>query len=171
MTKLSTVLPVIYLFIAIGLASCITDGEPDYGSELSSGDKLPDFSIELNNNTILSSPGLLNQRCVLVFFNTACTDCRRELPLLQQVYEKTYQQVRWVAIAREESDASISKFWSEKGITIPYSPQPDRQVFTMFASSGIPRLYLSDKGIITHVFGPENMPSPESLYEIIKGEE
>jgi peroxiredoxin len=50
-----------------------------------------------------------------------------------------------VAIAREETDAIIAKFRSSNRYTFPMAQDPDRKVFKMFASAGIPRTYVVSK--------------------------
>ena len=169
MSKLISVLSTC-IFLAIVGTSCINDGEPDNSGGVKVGDQLPEFSVELNTGVSISTADFADKRGAIVFFNTSCRDCQRELPALQKVYDKTKEDIIWVAIAREENEASISKFWSQENLSIPYSPQPDRRIYALFANSGIPRLYLTDGGIITHCFDPENIPSVETLSQIILNE-
>lgn len=167
MNRLSSVLTIICLFIFIGSASCITDGNPDNSAGLTVGERLPEFTVEMSDGKIVSSSDFSGCRAVIVFFNTECSDCQRELPRLQQVYERTNGNIYWIAIARDENNEPISKFWAEKKLSIPYSPQTDRHIYNLFASAGIPRLYLTENAVITRVFNPENMPTAEALYQLI----
>ncbi|MDE5567193.1 MAG: TlpA family protein disulfide reductase [Muribaculaceae bacterium] len=171
MNRLSSVLTIICLFFSICIASCITDEEADNNTGLTEGDKLPEFTVEMSDGKIVSSSDFSGYRGIIAFFNTDCRDCQQELPKLQRVYERTKDNVMWIAIARNENNASISKFWSANHLSIPYSPQPDRHIFELFASNGIPRLYLTADGIITHVFRPENIPAEEPLYKLLTGEQ
>ena len=167
MNRLPSVLAIICLFFFISSASCITDEEPDNSAGLTEGDKLPEFTVEMSDGNVVSSSDFSGRRAVIVFFNTDCRDCQRGLPRLQQVYERTSENVNWIAIARDENNETISKFWTEKKLTIPYSPQTDRHIYNLFASAGIPRLYLTENAVITHVFDPKNMPVAEALYQLI----
>ena len=52
---------------------------------------------------------------------------------------------------------------------MPYSPQPDRRVYSLFAPRVIPRIYISDaQGIIRHMYVDIGMPTAEILAEEIK---
>lgn len=141
-------------------SSCIYDNSPESDKEIVAGDTLPAFEVTLNDGLSLSNNDLSETKGVIIFFNTDCKDCRRELPELQKAYEKTKEESRWIAIARAESDESIAKFWKDNGITIPYSPQPDRKVYELFSSSGIPRIYITDGITVRLSYGPDNIPSP-----------
>ena len=56
---------------------------------------------------------------------------------------------RMIAIAREESAPEIAAYWQANALSIPYSPQSDRRIFSLFASSTIPRVYIcSPSGIV-----------------------
>ena len=80
------------------------------------------------------------------FFNTSCTDCRKELPVVQQVYDRYGDNGRmeFVPVSREEEAASVSRYWAEHGLTLPFSAQADRAVYNLFAFSSIPRIYITD---------------------------
>ena len=82
----------------------------------------------------------------IVFFNTSCTDCRKELPVVQQVYDRYGDNGRmeFVPVSREEEAASVSRYWAEHGLTLPFSAQADRAVYNLFAFSSIPRIYITD---------------------------
>lgn len=158
----------ITLLFAIGFTSCITDGE-SYNDlwSISVGEKLPEFSVAMSDGSTVSSNNLENKLAVIILFNTGCGDCRRELPELQKAYTDTSDDAVWVAISREEDAVSVEKYWQQNALTIPYSAQADRKIYELFASSGIPRIYISDNGIIKAAFGPDDTPSAEQLTSTI----
>jgi hypothetical protein len=52
---------------------------------------------------------------------------------------------------------------------MPYSPQSDRRVYSLFAPRVIPRIYISDaQSIIRHMYVDIGMPTAEILAEGIK---
>ena len=74
-----------------------------------------------------------------------------------------------VLIARKNTAEDIEPFWQTAGLTMPYSPQPDRKVYSLFAPRVIPRIYISDaQGIIRYMHLDMSMPSAETLAEEIK---
>ena len=149
--------------------SCVTDDEPG-NSGLTVGDSLPSFSVTLNDGTKISDKSLEGKVGVIVFFNTSCPDCQEELPVVQQLWEKLHgsSDVEIIAISREEDAGSVSEYWADKGLSIPWSAQSDRKVYSLFASSGIPRIYISDRsGIITSAFSDNPLPSLDDLISAV----
>ena len=135
-------LPALLLLMASLLAAgCIDDPEPH--SLVGAGDLLPDFAVTLNDGSTLTADDLGGRVSLIVFFNTECADCRAELPVIQDFYNR-HPEVLTLCIARSEDAADIALWWRENGLTLPWSPQPDAAVFNLFATSGIPRVYLVD---------------------------
>ena len=143
--------------------ACIKSG-PD--SELvAPGDHYPLFNVILQDGTPFSSSDFTGSPGVLIFFNSSCKDCRVTLPFVQQAYE-TYASrgVRFVAVSRAETEDSVASYWEESGFTFPYSAQEDRAVYDLFASSRIPRIYISDRnGVVTAVFTDDPNPRFEQI--------
>lgn len=149
------------------LVGCVVD-EPGEGSAdtdlVGVGDRLPSFSVGVIDDTAhyTFSSDALTGPTVIVFFNTSCSDCQRELPVLNDYYlqHRSEPGFQMVAIAREESEESIRAFWQSNALSIPYSPQSDRRVYNLFATVTIPRVYFCSKsGEITWV-GIEHFKLP-----------
>ena len=72
--------------------------------------------------------------------------------------------VRFVAISRAQTAEEVSAWWKQNGIGIPFSAQADRKVYELFASSRIPRIYISDReGIVQACFDDNPCPDYERL--------
>lgn len=164
----------VVFFIAVCAAllvgGCVKEAdEPEYS--LGAGDPVPVFSVELNDNSTWSSADMNGRCAVLVFFNTECGDCRRELPQVQMAYEECMRlglTVDFVCIAREQTAGPVAAWWESEGLTLPYSPQPDRRVYNLFASVGIPRIYVVDpSGTITAAYTPETAPTARELTDVL----
>ena len=135
---------------------CVIDNDEDPSDSedlVKVGDHLPSFSVEVtdgDSNYVFSSDHLTGPT-IIVFFNTTCSDCQRELPELNDYYLRYRSEpgFQMIAIAREESASDIAAYWQANGLSIPYSPQSDRRIFNLFASSTIPRVYIcSSSGIV-----------------------
>lgn len=163
MIRPKTIAETIISFLAVCAASCVTDDENDIFQSLENGSPLPSFETVLSDGTLVTDEYLADKYSVIVFFNTSCGDCRRELPELQKAYEQTSGRAVWMAIAREEDEASVSAFWRENGLTIPFSPQTDRRIYNLFATGGIPRIYINSGLIVTAHYDDTDMPSAEDL--------
>lgn len=139
--------------LLISLAGCIAEKEePEWA--LNAGDSLPRFSVTTLDGVEVSSADSYTAEMVIVFFNTTCADCRRELPLLQKQYEADAalpegERKRYICISREESAPDVAGYWAENNLTLPAAACSDRKIYSQFASSGIPRIFYARDGIIT----------------------
>ena len=160
--------------ISFLLAGCVNDEDPDMnGGNISLYDKIPQFSVVMNSGETICTQSLFGKTGLIMFFNTNCPDCQKELPVIQQLWEK-YRHVDdllIVPVAREEGRDEILEYWSENNLTLPFSPQDNREVYSLFAKSIIPRIYISDRdGRVIFLSGDDDLPSLELLTEIIESQ-
>lgn len=153
----------ISVFLFLLLSSCIKDGYE--GADLKTGDSLPDFEVVMSDGTVVSDESLKGNISVIVFFNTLCPDCRKEFPMLQEIYDEyTPEGVCFAFISREEGESSIDAYWKQNGLNMPYSAQQDRSVYEKFARMSIPRIYINDKdGIIRYIYTDNPVPSYDEI--------
>ena len=157
---------ILYTLALLLCAACITEegGPADNreGSRIQVGDTLPHFSVMTADGRFLSRDSLLGKRSVVVFFHTQCTDCQKELPRVDSLYRhfSGQENFRLICIAREEGGKSIARFWAEKQLAMPYSPQADRSVFSLFAYTNVPRIYISSPdGVVRYLHDDKTMPT------------
>ena len=140
------------------------------------GDQLPEFEVTMNDGSVVRTADLKGQPSVVVLFSVDCPDCRHELPEVQKLWDRSRQgeltgngkPLPIVLIARKNLAEDIEPFWKFAEFTMPYSPQPDRKVYSRFAPSRIPRIYISDAaGIIRSAYADTIMPTAETLVEDI----
>lgn len=154
-------------FLPLAL-SCVNEKE-DAGTgpdTVEVGDVLPDFAVVMDDGRTAGSGSLQGKPSFILFFNTACGDCRRELPVVQQMYERYGADGRMVfmAISREQDAVSVGEYWEDNGLTIPFSAQADRTVYRLFAYSSIPRIYVADASrVVRAVFTDSPLATPEDL--------
>jgi thiol-disulfide isomerase/thioredoxin len=153
------------VFAVIGtlMTGCIK--EKRTGADLDAGDCLPEFSVIMNDGTVVSDADLYGNVSVIMFFHTSCKDCREVLPLMQKIYDEyAGKGVRFAFISRSEGNDEIMAYWEENSLKMPYSAQKDRGVYELFASERIPRIYINDKdGIIRYIHTDDPVPSYDDL--------
>lgn len=138
--------------------STVVDNDGEAKEYVAVGDKVPLFTVETvlaDGTTGMFSTERLTGETVIVLFNTSCKDCQRELPRLNSYYlqHRSEPGFQMVAISRAEDGESVAAYWSEQQLSIPYSAQPDRRIYELFASSVIPRVYFCGAdGTITRMF-------------------
>lgn len=140
----------IFSFLNVALASCTSEGTyevDDKHSLIKVGDKLPLFTVQMNDGASISTSSLDGKPSVIVLFRTTCSDCQRELPVIQSLYETYGHGVNFVCIGRAEEKDVVDAYWTEHGLTMPYSPQSDKTVYNLFATQTIPRVYISDASL------------------------
>ena len=126
------------IIAALVLTACVSEnGQPEF--VLQKGDKLPAFAVAMSDGTTVSDRSLRGDSALIVFFDSKCPDCVRELPLVQE-YADAHPRVKVVCIARE--DTAPEQLWRELELSLPYSPQADRRVYNLFANIGVPRYFL-----------------------------
>lgn len=165
---MKTLLRILMATIALAVAtSCIDDNDDAEGGAIATGDTLPTFTAEMHDGTTVTTADLAGHRSVTVFFNTGCPDCRRELPEIEDAYRRctaTGSDVQFICIARDEDAASIVDYWQREGLTLPFSPQNGRALYSLFARTGIPRIYVADASlIVTHTWGDTDSPDADTL--------
>ncbi len=140
----------------LALSACIKEelpDEPGVVNYVTVGDEVPSFTVSDGAGGTFTSASFTGKRSLLVFFHTGCGDCQRELPKVNALWktlqgEEGYQVI---AIAREEKLSSVAVYWnsSKNKFTMPFYLDTDRSVFSLFANSMIPRLYIIDSyGIV-----------------------
>ena len=161
MKQVTLILMVLCAFLCA--SGCIKDKVEDV--ELKVGDRLPDFSVVMNDGTVVSDESLKGSVSFVMFFHTTCPDCQNTLPVVNDIYDIYVSEgVRFALISREQDEMDILNYWNEKAYDMPFSAQSDRTIYNKFATSRIPRIYISDKdGIIRYIYTDDPVPSYDDL--------
>ncbi|MDL2266089.1 hypothetical protein LJC43_06895, partial [Parabacteroides sp. OttesenSCG-928-G21] len=74
------------------------------------------------------------------------------------------------AIARAQDIETIDDYWKEEHLTIPTFLDPEREVYSLFAKSTIPRLYIiNEEGIVEWMAIEEVPETVEKIVGLLKG--
>ncbi|MDE5794685.1 MAG: redoxin domain-containing protein [Muribaculaceae bacterium] len=144
---------IVWACLLMLMAGCVGEKEePEW--YLQPGDTLPQFEVTTIEGEKVGSADSYKAELVIIFFNTTCPDCQRELPILQRQYEDNLslpesERSQYICISREEGSADVEQYWSENHLTLPVSAQNDRNIYSKFASIGIPRIFYAKDGFIT----------------------
>lgn len=162
--KLHTI--ILLTLCATLLGACQPPVMPD-GRVIEVGDVVPAFRCETLDGGEFDSRETGGIPTVLVFFNTYCTDCEEELPELQRFHEMNMDySARLMLVGRDEEPGRISKYWGSHGLSLPVCAGNSRKEYSLFANSGIPRIYIYDKdGVVRRTYGPDDRPAAEAIYE------
>ena len=112
------------------------------------GEKAPDFTFEKAPGKTQKLSDLKGKVVWINFFATWCGPCREELPVLQkEIYDKykNSEDFELLILGREHNWDEIEKFKQEQSFTMPFYPDPERNVFSVYAEQNIPRNFIIDK--------------------------
>lgn len=135
------------------------------------GDHLPEFKFEKSPGVEVLSSDLQGKNLLIVFFATWCGPCLGEMPHLQkEIWEKleSNSDFELLIFGREHCWNDIKKFKDKHSYTMPFYPDPNREIFSKFADASIPRSYVVNKhGKIVYSTLGYNDKSFEKLLESI----
>ncbi len=109
---------------------------------------LPSFQLKSSVNGNVNAADLKGKVVLINLFATWCGPCQLELAEVQKDLWPKYKDRKdfvMLVIGREHTDEQLVKYNERKKFTFPLYPDPKREVFSLFAESGIPRSYLFDK--------------------------
>jgi len=103
----------------------IHGGIPNSGSQTSTKEKAPDFSLELlSGGTITLAEYNGEKPVILDFWASWCPNCRRDMPRLNRWYEKYKDRVEVIGINLQENPSVVERYVSSTGISFPIALDP-----------------------------------------------
>jgi peroxiredoxin len=136
------------LFLLLAFPALVTSqsfaSQDDMDSYTRVGDKMPAFTVTDLGGNQFNTADLKGKVLLINFWATWCPPCRVEMPRLEKEVWRKYKDsdFRMVAIAREQSEQEIAEFQKENGLSFPFAADPQREVYKLFGSGGIPRSYV-----------------------------
>jgi peroxiredoxin len=120
----------------------------DTETSVKMGEKVPEFSFDLNNGDKILVSECHGKIVLINFFATWCPPCRKKLPHIQKdIWDKHKDNPRFVMLTfgREHSWDEVNSFKTEQRISFPIYPDTDRSVYSRFAQQMIPRSFVIDE--------------------------
>jgi len=148
-----------FLVAAVAVALVVVVGfqllgrQPEPSGDLEAkpfpGYPAPDFILEDLDGNEVSLSSLRGKAVYLNFWATWCTPCVKEMPSLQEVYDKYGDRVAIYAVNVGESRAVVSEFLEENGYTFTVLLDEDRVVAHRYQVRGIPtNIFIDSRGVV-----------------------
>lgn len=134
------------LLILLFLATA-TRGQ-DEATLAAPGSQVPEFTFEVAPGQRASITDYRGKVVLITFFATWCGPCRQELPHVDKEIYLQYpdgQKVVLLTFGREHDWDTVLKFRKEQKFAMPLYPDPERKIFSLFATQNIPRNFLVDR--------------------------
>jgi peroxiredoxin len=132
---------VLALFLAILLHHPVC-GQDDPSTYLKTGDSAPVFTCKTIDGKEFDLAKARGKIVMINFFATWCGPCNQELPVLQETIWEKYRNnpdFALVILGREHTEQEVSNFVKKHKFTMPFAPDPGREIFKLYASQNIPR--------------------------------
>lgn len=125
---------------------------PARGAEV--GEPLPDFSIQTFDGPTLTRTDFAGKPLLLVFWNTWCSDCMRELPEINRLAIMYAQQglaVLAINTALNDSESKARAYWKKSAFRFPSGFDHSFELGRLFEVRGVPTVFLVDsRGIVRY---------------------
>ncbi len=137
------------LALAVGFSGQPAAGDDEAKStRVKVSEKAPEFTCKTISGEMFAL-GEQNGKVVLVnFFATWCPPCLAELPHLEKEVLRKYadrKDFRLIVIGREHNTEELEKFAKEKKLSLPFAPDPKREIYGKYAEQFIPRNFIVGK--------------------------
>jgi len=112
------------------------------------GDKAPAFRVTTIDGNLIDTKELEGKVIWVNFFATWCPPCKKELPVLQEnVYNKYKDNKDFVLVVlgREHNVDELKEFAAKWEYNLPFAPDIERKIFSLYAKQSIPRNVIIDK--------------------------
>jgi peroxiredoxin len=143
------------------------------GSKLKKGAVAPDFTLKDIDGKSWKLSDLKGKKIVMIdFWATWCNICKREMPVLQRVYQEYKGKgVEFFGIALDDADKikQIRKILEDKGVTYPILIDQDQKVATeVYQLAGpIPYKVVIDKrGVIVYDHVGDYVDYPPEIVDV-----
>ena len=118
--------------------------EPDTTTYIFEGDIAPAFDVNTIDGKEIDLQKLKGKVILINYFATWCPPCLKELPYMEsELYKKIKNEdFVLICIGREHTAEELVKFKEEKGLDLPFAPDPEREIYSKYAKMMIPRNFV-----------------------------
>jgi peroxiredoxin len=143
---------------------------PVWGAEV--GEPMPDFAVQTFDGKFLSRSTFVGKPLLLVFWNTWCDDCLRDLPIINRMARELVPRglaVLAINTGLNDSESKARAYWKKYGYGFPTGFDRSFEIGTAFKVRGVPTVFLVDsKGIVRYKH-PQPPKEMEELFKQLTG--
>ena len=123
-----------------------TDVTPEAATLTTVGEPAPPIELTALDGTTFRLADHRGKVVVVNFFATWCPPCREEMPHLEKKVWQRFRDDRFamLAVGREHANDELHEFVDQYSLTFPVAGDPDRAVYSHYATQYIPRTVVVD---------------------------
>ena len=156
------------LVLALTLALLCSTALATELSPVAEGEEASDFEVTLSDGTTFKLSEQRGKAVLVNLWATWCPPCRAELKQVQkQIIDRfAGRDFVFLPISRGETREAVEKFREMQRYTFPMGLDPERKIYSLFATATIPRNFVIAKD--GTILACETGYSPEQLTELIE---
>jgi peroxiredoxin len=146
-----------FILLALGMATLLFAARADEYEDTTvtkTGEKAPDFSCETIDGEKFALKDYAGKVVFINFFATWCGPCLSELPHLEKEVHDAFkgnEDFKLIVIGREHTAEELKAFRMEKSLDLPFAPDPDRAIYSLYATKFIPRnIIIGRDGVVKY---------------------
>lgn len=145
MKKIARIIAIVPCLLALWTTSCRS-------AEV--GARVPDFSVRTLSGDLLSRASLAGKPVLLVFWNTWCASCAKELPQVNRMAEKFGSRrltVLAINTGLNDSEGKARAYWKKYGYSFQAGYDRSFELGEAFRVMGVPTVILADaQGVVRY---------------------
>lgn len=116
------------------------------------GDEAPDFTATTLAGESVTLSALRGEEVLLVLFSHECPDCKMLLDDMQAARAEFEELGVYVLLVARDGDSDeVEAFMSENGYEFDVVADPAREIYSLYATTYVPRTYLlNNEGVVVH---------------------
>jgi cytochrome c biogenesis protein CcmG/thiol:disulfide interchange protein DsbE len=138
---------------------------------ISSGDKVPAFSLTTFDGQPVDSSQFAGKVVLLNFWASWCKPCEQEARELEEAYQhyKPGGQVVFLGLAYVDTEPNSLAYLKKFGITYPNGPDLATKVSQMFRVRGVPETFIIDRSGRLQYFKAGPFASTDEIIGVVDG--
>jgi peroxiredoxin len=143
---------------------------PAWSAEV--GDPMPDFAVQTFDGKLVSRATFAGKPLLLVFWNTWCDDCLRDLPVIDRMARRFAPEglaVLSINTALNDSEVKARAYWKKYGYVFPTGFDHSFEIGQAFKVRGVPTVFLIDSKGIVRYKSPQPPKDMEARFKQLTG--
>lgn len=138
------------MVVAMAIGAMAQDADAQYAKDLlQPGTAAPDFTLAAPDGTKHALSSLRGSYVVLDFWASWCPDCRKDTPMLKELYSKYGQTIKFVSVSFDDNKDNWTQYIEKNGMEwlnlSELKKWKQTDISKLYKIKWIPAMYLIDR--------------------------